>query len=104
MKKAIPILCILVLFFSCSTTKKPETLLIRDGTSLQKAIMIEEKNESAGIYAENEWIRDHCPGYRKSSQSLVFDKKRPYDIITIVNQEGDTKKVYFDISNFFGKF
>jgi hypothetical protein len=98
---------------SCTTIKKADresdknsissTVVERDGSSVEKAIIIIEKSESTGISAENDWIRKNYPGYRKVGQLLVFNKKRPYDIINIENAEGSAKSIYFDISAFFGK-
>jgi len=38
------------------------------------------------------------------SQSLVFKNNKPYDILSIKTADGTEKKIYFDISNYFGKF
>jgi hypothetical protein len=37
-------------------------------------------------------------------QALSHYKNKPYDIITIKTSEGKEIDVYFDISNFYGKF
>jgi hypothetical protein len=113
MKKLFQLIILMIVIVSCSTSKKAgsETdknsiasgVVARDGTTLEKAIIIMENNERAGISAENDWIGKNYPGYRKAGQSLVFNKKRPYDIIEIENAEGITKSIYFDISEFFGK-
>jgi hypothetical protein len=113
MKNLFRLIILIFIIVSCSTTKKADresdknsissTVVFRDGTSLERAIIIIEKSERSGITAENDWIRKNYPGYRKAGQSLVFDKKRPYDIINIENVEGTTKSIYFDISEFFGK-
>jgi len=34
----------------------------------------------------------------------VFEEDKPYDIIKIKTKEGNLIEIYFDISNFFGKF
>jgi predicted RNA-binding protein associated with RNAse of E/G family len=43
------------------------------------------------------------PGYKMVQQSLDYEKGKPYDILEIITADGKNKKVYFDISNFFGK-
>jgi len=75
-----------------------------DGSSYEKAIVIQEKSETPGVNAEYKWIAEHYPGYSRGMQSLNFYNKKPYDIITIKTKDGEEKKIYFDISNFFGKF
>ena len=104
-----------MLFLSCATNKKAtqiqkgntntiESSNGRDGLSYENAIIINEKSETKGVGAEYEWIRIHYPDSKVISQALNFDKKIPYDIISIKTAEGIDLKIYFDISNFFGKF
>ena len=88
---------------SQSSSVKTENV-IRDGSSFEKAIIITEKNESAGVHAEYEWIKNHYPGYKRGMQALSHFKQRPYDIISITTSEGKEIDIYFDISKFYGKF
>jgi hypothetical protein len=102
------------LIISCTTTKNlsnkqnnQKNISIsteNDGSSYQKAIIINERGESKGVGAEYAWLRQNYPGYTSKGQSLTFDKKKPYDIITIVTAEGLEKEIYFDISKFYGKY
>ncbi|MFN8258513.1 MAG: hypothetical protein U0W24_22685 [Bacteroidales bacterium] len=69
----------------------------RDGSSFEKAIVVKSISE------EYEWIGANYPGYKFIQQSLVFDKKNPYDVLEIKTLDGATLKIYFDISSFFGK-
>jgi hypothetical protein len=66
--------------------------------------IIKEKNETKGIKAEYEWLRKNYPGYEAKKQALIVQKKTPYDVITIVTENGEEKSIYFDISNFYGKY
>jgi hypothetical protein len=114
MKPFIALLAIL-LAFSCSSghkatgaTPAPAVLGLpdssRDGSSFEKAIVIHETSETPGVRAEYQWIRDHEPGYSSTKQSLSMYKGKSYDVLHIKNGDGLEKDVYFDISNFFGKF
>ena len=109
------VLAFAMLVSSCSTTKKstsnsqtvnsstvsnPEA----DGSSFEKAIIINKKNETDGVAEEYKWLREHYPGYTFRSQSLNYKDKRSYDILKIKTQSGEEKSIYFDITNFFGKF
>jgi hypothetical protein len=76
----------------------------KDGSSYDKAIVIKEDHESQGIHAEYAWIRNKYPGSKTRSQSLNFHDKKPFDIIHITTSDGKEVAVYFDISNFYGKF
>ena len=113
MKGIILFLLIGSLIISCSTTKrlsretKKDNVTVssgNDGSSFEKAIVINEKSESAGVSAEYAWLRENYPGYMAKGQSLNFHRNKPYDIMTIITADGVEKKVYFDISKFFGKF
>ena len=114
MKKLLILFVISSLMFSCSSRKKlgsnstsvtdRAVLSGNDGSSYEKAIVIEEKSEGPGVNAEYDWLRKHYPGYKFKKQSLNFHEKKYYDILSIVTGEGEKKDIYFDISNFFGKF
>lgn len=75
-----------------------------DGFSYDGAIVITEKTERTGTPAEYAWIRTNYPNSKVTSQSLNYHNKKPYDILHIINSEGVALNIYFDISNFFGKF
>lgn len=85
-----------------TTTNKPK--IENNGSSYEKAIIILEKTEGAGETAEYDWIKKHYPGSRVHSQSLIFHEKKSYDIINITTADGMAVAIYFDISNFYGKF
>jgi hypothetical protein len=102
---------------SCAVTKKSASNLgngnnfstaipkpTDDGLSYATAIVITEKSEMTGPNAEYEWIRNHYSDYKVKGQSLHNQNHKPYDIITIVLSDGKELPLYFDISNFFGKF
>lgn len=75
-----------------------------DGSSFEKAIVINAANEMDGVPAEYEWLKAHYPGYKVKLQKLVMHNDKPYDLLTIITNKGEEKVIYFDISNFFGKF
>jgi hypothetical protein len=75
-----------------------------DGSCYDKAIFINEDHERPGIDAEYAWIRTRYPGYKLKGQSLNYSNNKPYDIIHITTGDGTAKDIYFDISNFYGKF
>ena len=79
-------------------------VLKRDALSFETAIIIKEKNERAGVKAEYDWIKEHYANYSIEGQKLSSFKKTPYDVITIVLSDNKKVPLYFDISNFFGKF
>ncbi len=87
---------------SSSTTST--TSAAKDGSSYETAIVIKEKNESTGVAAEYKWLKANYPGYTLSRQSLQHKNGKSYDVMDIVTKDGEEKKIYFDITGFFGKF
>ncbi len=106
MKKLLSLALVFTIFLaSCASGGKlKQDNTNRDGSSFDKAIVITEKTETTGVDAEYKWLSDHYPGYTSSGQALVYHDKRPYDILNIKTSTGTPMKVYFDISNYFGKF
>lgn len=77
---------------------------VRDGSSFDRAVIIKDTNETAGVHTEYQWIRDNYPGYDTKKQSLVSNKGIPFDVLVVRNQDRTEKTVYFNISSFYGKF
>ena len=75
-----------------------------DGSSCEKAVVINEKAEMAGIAAEYRWLALRYPGYKKRMQSLKKCGDRPADVLAITTADGRDLEVTFDISQYFGKF
>jgi PBP1b-binding outer membrane lipoprotein LpoB len=117
MKYIILPLAIALVITSCSSSKKTTaaaeknpaaatvaaTNTATDGSSFEKAIVINSGSETAGVNAEYAWLKKNYPGYKTKSQRLVYHDKKPYDVITIETADGNSVDVYFDISKFFGK-
>lgn len=74
-----------------------------DGSSPQRAVLIDENDTRRGIMAENAWLQQHLPGYRKRGQALIEADGRIFDRIDVVGPNGEQRSVYFDISRFFGR-
>ena len=124
MNKVLWSLVASIIFYACSSSKKtntsqPDTVnsavpvndttistskTVRDGSSYENAIIINENKESAGVAKEYQWIRENYPGSSPAGQALQHVKGRSYDIITIKTSNGIEKKLYFDITKFFGKW
>ncbi len=99
MKKLTKIGAICILFISiagCAVSNSSSG--VRDGSSFEKAII------AKSIPFEYAWVAEHYPGSEMIMQSSSFQKKKPYDILSIKIADGEEKDVYFDISSFFGKF
>ncbi len=75
-----------------------------DGMSMDNAVKITgAKNEQEGVAAEYAYLAKEYEGYKIVSQSLINKKGKSFDVLEIRTKENKTVKVYFDISDFFGK-
>jgi hypothetical protein len=85
-----------------ATTTDPSS--VEAGTSFETAIVLEDAtNTYDGIAAESAYIRKHHPGWRPMQQSLVEHEGRHYDLIDLIGPNGETRTIYFDITDWFGK-
>lgn len=101
MKKLLPPLFLLSLVFllGCSSTKPASSGNIdRDGSSFEKAIIVNNISE------EYAYAKKVCSDCSFIQQALVFEKRKPYDILTFKKPGGQTVEYYFDISSFYGKW
>jgi hypothetical protein len=75
-----------------------------DGSSMEKAIIIQGADDDEdGVEAEYEYLHAHYPGYKRGDQSVEHSNGHSYDILEFTTADGQTKKVYFDITQFFGR-
>lgn len=77
--------------------------MLQDGSSMVNAIPIKAPNEKTGVTAEYRWIAEHFPGYRRGAQALLNNNGRFYDAINITTASGEHRKIFFDITDYFGK-
>ena len=91
------IISITCLFVSWYSSTKNIGNAQRDGSSFKKAII------AKSISAEYEYVRKVCSDCQLLGQFLVFEKKKPYDILKLKKSNGESISYYFDISKFYGK-
>lgn len=75
-----------------------------DGSSFEKAIVIHGATELTGVDAEYGYLAKHYPGYHREKQSLASHGKRNFDVLEFKTADGKKMAIYFDITEFFGKF
>jgi len=76
-----------------------------DGSSIEKAVVVKNaKNEMEGVAAESKWVRKVHPTWMKGNQALLSVKGKDYDRIEYRTPDGKTETIFFDITEFFGKF
>jgi hypothetical protein len=75
-----------------------------DGTSIAAAVIIAgAEGAPDGVTAEYRWIAENRPGAEVLGQALAQDGDRIYDVLTI-RVGGRQEEIFFDITDFFGKF
>ena len=99
----------IILMFSCAPSKNVSNASTgngisaetsgkeRDGLTFENAIIVKSVDE------EYNWIAANYPGAKIESQALVKHNGKPYDVLTFVTKDGETKTAHFDVSKFFGK-
>jgi len=80
-----------------------------DGLTIDNAVIITAKSETTGIAAEYDFISSKYGvrnvEWKMLSQSTQSKKNKTYDVLTIQLTKTDEKlDIYFDITNFYGKF
>ncbi len=75
-----------------------------DGSSIAKAVkIVGARNGFEGVRSEYVWLARNKPTCRRGSQTLLNKGRKMYDLLTI-RCGGRAVNVYFDITNFFGKY
>jgi hypothetical protein len=76
-----------------------------DGSSFEKAIVITgAPNDTIGVQAEYQYIRSHFPGATVGNQRLVPQGNRTFDLLELVTADQQKRTIFFDITDFFGKY
>ena len=76
-----------------------------DGSDCATAVQVlGAANSRVGVEAEYAWLRQYHPGHQVMGQALIECSGRPADRLSIRTADGATRDVYFDVSDFFGKF
>ena len=74
------------------------------GLSFEDAIVLDGvSNELDGVGAEHLYTDKHEAGWTWQRQALVHNSGRVFDVIDLTGPGGETKSIYFDITDWFGK-
>lgn len=74
-----------------------------DGRSTAQAVVISgATGDFAGVQAEYAWLAEHYPGYQMQDQGLLHLRDHYYDLLQF-RHAGVVQRIYFDITDFFGK-
>jgi hypothetical protein len=105
--KALVMACFAVLVAGCQAPQsncQPLVYSGGDGSSCEQAVVIREaRYRETGRLAEHLWLDQKYPGYRDLKQSALDSGNRRYDLVEFATAEGETRKVYFDTTDFFNR-
>lgn len=75
-----------------------------DGSRIEDAVVIDSPADAyAGVRAVYAWLQQRYPASRRVSQAHVEAGGRHYDVLEIADRDGRRRRVYFDITSFYGK-
>lgn len=79
----------------------------KSGESIEEAIILDAKNEDEGVSKEYEYVESKFGVYgvdwQRGSQSLMEVDGKTYDEISLDFPDGSSKKIYFDITSWYGR-
>jgi len=72
-----------------------------DGQTMASAVEIRTRSEMDGGVMIRNWIKSNYPGYTIQEQQLIESRDKAYNMITLINPDNSSRRVYFDISAFY---
>jgi hypothetical protein len=95
------------LLMGCQAPRpKPEPLAFAggDGSSREQAVIIlKARHREVGLLAETMWLQRKYPGCHHNTLVTLNAASRHYDRFEIATAEGNTRRVYFDTTEFADK-
>ena len=74
------------------------------GLAVEDSVVLEGvSGELDGVAAEHVHTDKHYPAWTWRTQALMRNGGRVYDVIEMSGPGGETKSIYFDITDWFGK-
>ena len=77
------------------------------GNSLENAIVLDAQDALSGVAEEHNYIEKLCStldnAVKSVEQNLIIENSRKYDVFTLLMDDGRERKLYFDVSSFFGR-
>ena len=69
----------------------------------ETAVALQADDHMAGVAKEYVWLRENYPDFRPAKQSLIQCDGKPTDAFELEDAQGNTVKVLFDLSGYWGK-
>jgi hypothetical protein len=106
----------LVLLAGCQSASNPSTSTsptrtksfkysTDDGTTMSSAVEVRTYSPTEGGILMKDWIRANHPGWTINEQEIIADPKQPnqrvYNMITLIDGNNNSRRVYFDVTQFY---
>ena len=76
-----------------------------DGSGCVEAVVIKGAATTLiGLRAQNTWLKEHFPGSERLRTQQGDCPERITDVVEIRTENGERKKIFFDITDFYGKW
>jgi hypothetical protein len=88
------------------TVKEVPAAALQDvaGESTEAAVIVPADAPNEGVDFENQWIFSRYGRFRRSGGGTGSLSNRRYDVVEVELANGDTKKIYFDITENWAKW
>jgi hypothetical protein len=73
---------------------------VRDGSSFDRAIVLEGAILGLAAIVEHEYLNEHYPGYQIQKQVLTEHDGKSFDVVDFTTGDGKNKRLYFALSGF----
>ena len=73
-----------------------------DGLLLERAIVLKGATLGIGAIAEHKYLTENYPGYQITKQALKTHNGKSFDEITFTTAQGESKTLYFALTNLVG--
>jgi hypothetical protein len=75
-----------------------------DGSSDRLAVVIKgPADETTGVSAEWAWVEQRYPGCHRGQRALISLGATQYDLVALTAADGQVRRVWFDITDFYRK-
>jgi hypothetical protein len=71
---------------------------VRDGSSFDRAVVLDGAILGLAAFVEHEYLDKHYPGYQVQTQAIKEHAGRSFDVVDFTTADGKSKTFYFALS------
>jgi hypothetical protein len=80
-------------------SERPNEPLIPDGSSFDRAIVLEGAILGLAAIVIHEYLNEHYPGYKLHRSAIKEHGGRSFDVVAFTTADGERKTLYFALSD-----